>query len=261
VACIIDPDPARREKEEAAKRKNCWPYQLHRNSSRYDYFPESAVLINLREQSKHAPNIRICAGKKTLEYDLAVHNHTVAMLITTACTYEEALRELTVNPTELPSSLQKKLQQDSDALVFDIDAISDPDEQRQARFATCYLLCTEDEKGELAVDLMSHLRENLAKPVEERLVFQTPKHIEQAIQWACSESVRFSVAHMFAARHTLIPAAANIAFRLRHRPLGPTIRSYARGFESKPAHALWRIYYRIPRRISCHSFCRTSSRQ
>jgi len=190
VACIIDPDPARREKEEAAKRKNCWPYQLHRNSSRFDYFPESAVLINLREQSKHAPNIRICAGKKTLEYDLAVHNHTVAMLITTACTYEEALRELTVNPTELPSSLQKKLQQDSDALVFDIDAISDPDEQRQARFATCYLLCTEDEKGEHAFDLMSQLRENLAKPVEERLVFQTPKHIEQAIQWACSESVR-----------------------------------------------------------------------
>jgi putative ATP-dependent endonuclease of OLD family len=189
VACIIDPDPTRKEKEEAGNRKNCWPYQLHRDSTRYDYFPESAALTSLRQQSQHAPNIRICSGKKTLEYDIAEHNYTVAMLITAACTYEAALHELSINPTELPSPLQKKLEQESAALASEIAAISDPDEERRARFATYYLLCTEDEKGEHAFDLVSQLRENLAKPVEQRMVFQTPKHIEEAIHWACSESI------------------------------------------------------------------------
>jgi hypothetical protein len=190
VACIIDPDPTRKAKEEAANRKNCWPYQLHCDSTRYDYFPESATLTRLRQQSQPAPNIRIYRGKKTLEYDIAEYNYAVALLITAACTHEEALRQLSNNPIVLPSSLQKKLEQDSATLASEINAISDLEEQRRARFATCYLLCTEDAKGEHAFNLMSQLRENFARPIEQRMAFQTPTHIEEAIHWACSESIR-----------------------------------------------------------------------
>ena len=62
VACIIDADPARREKNvPKAKRKSCLPFQLGRDMQRYEYFPLSGAITNLqtlttgRRQHRHLP--------------------------------------------------------------------------------------------------------------------------------------------------------------------------------------------------------------
>jgi putative ATP-dependent endonuclease of OLD family len=188
VACIIDPDPARQEKAGGAKRKKCWPYQLGCNSSDYEYWPTSATANNLLEQCKEASNIQIYYGTKTLEYDLALDNHRATVLITPTCTHGAELRQLAEIPADLPPRLRQKLEQEDSSLMSDIETIADPEAQQRARFATCYLLCTEEFKGEHAFDLTLQLRENHAKPDHERVTFQVPVHIGDAIWWACNQS-------------------------------------------------------------------------
>ena len=127
-------------------------------------------------------------SQKILEYDLALDNHRATVLITPTCTHEADLRQLVEIPTDLPLRLRQKLEQASSSLTSDIETIADPEEQQRARFATCYLLCTEEFKGEHAFDLALQLRDNHTKPGHERVTFQVPVHIGDAIRWACDPS-------------------------------------------------------------------------
>lgn len=183
VACMVDADPARKDKIEGARRQKCWPYVLHRDCTTYDYFPVSGVVTNLQAMGDRSPkNIKICVGTKTLEYDLALANAQLPLLVTPSCEHEADLRALAETPATLPVPLQSLLARDgSDTL----DALAACPDLETHRFATCYLLCAEDAKGEHALVLERQLRENASKPEADRKTFVCPDHIKDAIQWTC----------------------------------------------------------------------------
>lgn len=183
VACTVDADPARKAKIKDARRQKCWPYALDRDCATYEYFPVSGVVANLQTMRDRSPgNIKICVGSKTLEYDLALANAQLSLLITPSCEHESDLRALAETPETVPMSLQSLLAGDgSDTL----DALAARPDAATHRFATCYLLCAEDAKGEHALVLERQLRENASKPEADREPFVCPDYIKDAIQWTC----------------------------------------------------------------------------
>lgn len=183
VACMVDADPARKAKIKDARRQKCWPYALHYDCATYDYFPESGVVTNLQTMRDRSPgNIKICVGSKTLEYDLALANAQLPLLVTPSCEHEADLRALAETPATVPAPLQSLLAGDgSDTL----DALAVCTDVERHRFATCYLLCAEDTKGEHALVLERQLRENASKPEAYRRPFVCPNYIKDAIHWTC----------------------------------------------------------------------------
>jgi putative ATP-dependent endonuclease of OLD family len=183
VACMVDADPTRKTKIKGARRHKCWPYVLHRDSASYDYFPVSGVVANLLAMRNRSPeNIKICVGSKTLEYDLAFSNAHLPLLVTPSCENEAHLRALAETPSTFPAPLQALLtEEESDSL----DAPDVHPEATKHRFATCYLLCTENAKGEHALVLERQLRENELMPEADRKSFVCPDYIKDAIHWTC----------------------------------------------------------------------------
>ncbi|MDS4029881.1 MAG: AAA family ATPase [Candidatus Contendobacter sp.] len=183
VACMVDADPARKEKIKGARRQKCWPYVLHRDCTTYHYFPVSGVVTNLQTMQDRSPgNIKICVGTKTLEYDLALANAQLPLLVTPSCEHEADLRALAETPATVPASLQSLLAGDGPDTL---DGLADCPDVAMHRFATCYLLCAEDAKGEHALVLERRLRENASKPEADREPFACPDYIKDAIHWTC----------------------------------------------------------------------------
>ncbi|HOV77234.1 MAG TPA: AAA family ATPase [Sedimentisphaerales bacterium] len=183
VACMVDADPARKDKSKDARRQKCWPYALHCDCATYDYFPVSGVVTNLQTMRDRSPgNIEICVGIKTLEYDLALANAQLSLLVTASCEHEADLRALAEAPATVPATLQSMLARDgSDTL----DVLAACPDVATHRFATCYMLCAEDAKGEHALVLERQLRENASKPEPDRRPFVCPDYIKKAILWTC----------------------------------------------------------------------------
>lgn len=183
VACMVDADPARRAKTKDARRQKCWPYALHRDCATFDYFPESGVVTNLQTMRDLSPgSIKICVGCKTLEYDLALANAHLPLLVSPSCEHEADLRVLVEDPATVPAPLQSLLAKDGPETL---DALAACPDVGAHRFATCYLLCVEDAKGEHALVLGRQLRENAAKPEADRKPFVCPDYIKDAIHWTC----------------------------------------------------------------------------
>ena len=185
VSLVADTDPARKKKGEGSKATGCWPYQLDRDSKLYDYIPQSGVITNLQSKLSASNNVKLFFGTKTLEYDLALDNHTLTLLVTEACTYQAELRELMQNPIEPATPLKAKLTEGDDAPGTTLALLAMEEERRAARFATCYLLCSQGEKGAHAFELEKNLRQNLALTDGSQQPFHVPAHIQEAIHWAC----------------------------------------------------------------------------
>ena len=183
VACMVDSDPTRKEKTNDTRRKKCWPYALNHDCATYEYFSVSSVVTNLRTMQERSPeNIKICVGRKTLEYDLALVNAQLPLLITPSCEHEFDLRALAGTPETVPTSLQSLLAGDGTDTLDALDAYPD---KASHRFATCYLLCTENAKGEHALMLEQQLHEDASKPEADRSPFVCPDYIKDAIHWTC----------------------------------------------------------------------------
>lgn len=183
VACMVDADPARKAKINNARRKKCWPYVMDRDCTTYDYFPVSGVVTNLKTMRDRSPdNIRICVGSKTLEYDLAFTNAQLPLLVTSSCEHEADLRALAKTPATVPASLTSLLVSEG---ADTLDALATHADEVKHRFATCYLLCIGDAKGEHAFVLERQLRENALKPEANRKPFVCPDYIQDAIHWTC----------------------------------------------------------------------------
>jgi putative ATP-dependent endonuclease of OLD family len=183
VACMVDADPARKAKTKDARRQKCWPYALHRDCATYDYFPVSSVVTNLQTMRDRSPgNIKICVGSKTLEYDLALANGQLPLLITPSSEHYADLRALAETPATVPAPLHSLLEADG---LDTLNALAASPDVAKHRFATCYLLCAADAKGEHAFVLERQLRENAAKPEADREPFVCPEYIKDAIRWTC----------------------------------------------------------------------------
>jgi len=183
VACMVDADPARKAKNKDSRRKKCWPYATRGDSTKFDYFPVSGVVTNLNTMRDRSPrNIKICVGSKTLEYDLALVNAQLPLLITSSCEHEVDLHALAENPATVPAPLQSLLAEDEPDTL---DALAALPDAAMHRFATCYLLCIENAKGEHALVLERQLRDNASKPEADSEPFVCPDYIKDAIHWTC----------------------------------------------------------------------------
>ena len=180
VACLVDADPSRKERTgKYARWKRCFSYQCDCEDGKYEYRKASPVLESLQaSEKKHADWLLVGSGTDTLEYDLAAANANSPILVTDACTHANHLRRFVGNgeEAELPGVLEED---ETKAL----GAIQDEDQRRAAFFASCYLRCTKDSKGEHAFDLERALRENLSCSDGTCQRFTVPKHIEEAIRW------------------------------------------------------------------------------
>jgi len=166
VSCVADADPARKRKVSGRKYKKCWPYEVGCDMANFEYVPEASVLKNLREACKgRQATVRVFAGEKTFEYDLAKQNKNSPILEKVA---GKAL------PGEIDDDRAKKA----------LNGISKEAERAEAEFATWYLLSVEEEKGERAFDLSRLLQENMGKPDGERDQVVVPDHIVRAMRWA-----------------------------------------------------------------------------
>jgi hypothetical protein len=67
-----------------------------------------------------------------------------------------------------------------------VDGVAATDDVKaKMAFAVHYLTTVEGDKGEHAFELAHQLRENLALSETNRKKFTVPRHIEEAILWAC----------------------------------------------------------------------------
>lgn len=179
VACLIDADPCRRRLDQPKARwKACYPFQLERDSTQYAYRATSGALAGVKDLIAGRENIVICAGTKTLEYDLALSNVQKPCIITDAMDESASLRTLCMAADSLPVDLEDLLDQD---VLDDLGAVPNADEQKKHRFAVLYLTCAAAVKGSHAFALEQTLR-TLGKelPLTDFIV---PAYIQQAIEW------------------------------------------------------------------------------
>jgi putative ATP-dependent endonuclease of the OLD family len=181
VACVIDADPARKLKTKG-RRKGCFPYELNMDKDRYEYYPISGAVVNLRTQCEACDNVKVFSGIKTLEYDLAVCNSCNELLLTPELPNIEDLKSFTTDSTKPTDVLKELLDEDTAKCLEDLEKLTD---KIAAEFASYYLKCIEDMKGEHALILQNQLRDNLEKKDEDQLEFSVPKSIKDAIAWVC----------------------------------------------------------------------------
>lgn len=184
VACVVDADPSRKKKGLANNRYcKCWPYQLDLDKETYEYKPESDVVNKLRDDCvRHADNLAIFSGYKTLEYDLALANPGCSMLNESACLHEEALKAFLHDPKkDKPSDCDL----DDDVCQALQGLTIGSKEQERARFATCYLCNAEATKGAHAFALTQTLRDNQVRKPEDRQLIEIPEYLQNAVRWVC----------------------------------------------------------------------------
>ena len=176
LACVIDGDPTRRHHENDAKFRKCNPYELN-DTTNYDVKPQSDVVTGLVTLCNANNMIMVQPGGKTLEYDLACENYGQTLLVTNACTHEEGLRALIIDPASTPAEIEETVTRTRQATEH-------LDEQERARHlvATCYLSCLEGAKGEHAFALAKALKE--AKSTASLRGFAVPTYIASSIRWA-----------------------------------------------------------------------------
>jgi len=190
VSCLLDADPMMKKKD-ARQREKCWPFQIPLEGTRADcafstlpdktqYFPRSGVARNLEVACCDCANIKVYSGGKTLEYDLAIANPCSHILINAVMSgHKNELAAYVRNPTAAHDRLSSLLDDETNACLA---GLGDPVLKKHTTFATYYVKCVEACKGEHAFDLSCALRRNLT--TNDKIPFETPPHIKDAILWA-----------------------------------------------------------------------------
>lgn len=154
VACVTDKDPLKKLKQKNQRWKKCWPFEINTDMENYDYTPFSFTLNNLNDLVGESSNVKVFYNKeawgKTLEFDLAWEN------------FEHVFFS---HDSNIDEDLQDK-----------IDSFKEAD---RALIATKYLIYAEEQKGEVAFDLMEYLNKSGEPPII------LPTYIKNSIYWAC----------------------------------------------------------------------------
>lgn len=163
VVCIVDADPQRIEKDAIKPRwKVCYPYEIGIDEEKYNY-KTSSIISNLND-SFECEQIKLFYDNekgKTLEYDIAFHNHKSSLF---NCT--------------------------SDGIDIETNPCWNSDDIEKAKIATKYFEAVNG-KGENAYDLANCLKQNFQSSWKDgqgniqKNPFVVPPHIEQAIKWIC----------------------------------------------------------------------------
>jgi putative ATP-dependent endonuclease of OLD family len=174
IACLVDADPTKKPTGTNEKFKKCYPYEVNRDTA-MTYQAQSSAISALRTLANERKNILIEPGNMTFEYDLAIANHTVGILVTDACTHAEKLRSFIADTTTSPPEL------DVEKVRSATLHLAEP--TRTAHIvATCYLDCVDNAKGEHGLALARAIKDAKDKPA--MAAFKVPSHIARVIRWA-----------------------------------------------------------------------------
>jgi putative ATP-dependent endonuclease of OLD family len=176
VACLVDADPSKKLNGTNEKFRTCYPYEVEQNPD-HTYKALSDAINTLETLKAGRENILIEHGVMTLEYDLALDNHTCAIIVTDSCTHAEALRAIIAAPATTPDELAETLTH-ARAATGHLAA----QECAKHVVATCYLDSVEKAKGEHALALAKALKD--AKGTTAIAGFRVPSAIAKVIRWA-----------------------------------------------------------------------------
>lgn len=185
VVCLTDRDPVRKKKNVEGKWLQCYPYELAMDTAKYDYCINAED--DIRKYSTYA-NIRVFSQDKnigkTFEYDLALCNPNLELLLTESINNKKELREL-MSKTKLQDMLGILRESKANTRIKNaINGSSWSDEdKKKAVVASRYLNSVG--KGENALELSVSLKDNfeLADSNPEKKVFNVPQYIQEALIW------------------------------------------------------------------------------
>jgi hypothetical protein len=120
-------------------------------------------------------------GAKTLEYDLAFHNHTKAIIVTDECTNAAALRTLFADANATLENLNERLT----AIRAEVENVPATAERAAHVVATYYLESLENAKGSHALALAKALKDANGTP--SLIGFTVPTPITEVIRFACRQ--------------------------------------------------------------------------
>lgn len=183
VACITDRDPVR--KKNGGKNLNkCYPFEYNTEPSEFQY--EDNATAKLARYNAH-PNIKFFSQDeikgKTLEYDLALYNPKLEILLTESIKNSSELTKL-MKAYKDGKGLEEFCLRDSDENKRITDAIMSSkctwgdDDKKKAIIAARYLNSVG--KGENALELSVKLEEDFHSGSPQFIV---PKYLKEAIEW------------------------------------------------------------------------------
>lgn len=179
LACLVDADPSKKRNGTNERFRTCFPYEVNRDLN-YKYKSLSDTIGILQTLKTGRDNILIEHGVMTLEYDLALKNHTSSLIVTDACAHSEALRTIIADATTTPEELAETLEKARTATNHL------PAQERWPHIvATCYLDCVGKAKGEHALALAKALKD--AKGTTSIAGFAVPTAMARVIRWAAQQ--------------------------------------------------------------------------
>lgn len=184
VVCITDRDPVRKGKT-GGKWLQCYPYEFAMDTANYDYAINAEDEI--RKYSSYA-NIRMFSQDKnkgkTFEYDLALCNPKLDLLLTESIDNQMELKKL-MSLTNLQDILDTLRKSKVNTRIKDaVNASSwNDDDKMKAVIASRYLNSVG--KGENALELSVVLKDNfeLADGNPQKKTFVVPQYIQEALTW------------------------------------------------------------------------------
>jgi putative ATP-dependent endonuclease of the OLD family len=195
VVCITDKDPTRKERNTSGtKFEKCYPFEYNQDDSDYEYQDNASTLINQYEAHSKIHFFSQDAEKgKTLEYDLALCNPTLEILLSENMSNKEEIKCMMKNYsgslTVLLNCLDKgtvKTHKENIRIEEGINTCSWQKEEDKKRAVIASRYLNSVGKGENALDLSVALEENLSKKGNpEYQDFQVPQYIKDAIEWIC----------------------------------------------------------------------------
>lgn len=207
VVCITDRDPVRKkisaeaepttedyddeDDDEKSSFTKCFPFEYGLDATQYEYKFNGEVVKNTY---KDVENIEIYFADekgKTLEYDLALSNPSLNLLLTDSIGLKTKpyLQKMTGKYSEnLDKFIEQLWKKDRTNLKTPIESVDTTKwteyDRKNAIVAALYLKAIG--KGENALDLSVALEENLSKKgTPDFQDFQVPQYIKDAIEWIC----------------------------------------------------------------------------
>lgn len=192
VACLIDIDPSRKKKIKGSRYEKCYPFEYNVNHVKYEY--QQNPFLKERKFCKDS-NIRFFTQDekygKTFEYDLALKNPTLELLLTESISNKEELKSI-MNLYKNGASLKELMNslydsQENERIIKSLENASkewEEDDKKKALIASRYLNSVS--KGENALELAYALQDNWEKKGTQKYQdFEIPDYIRDAIEWVC----------------------------------------------------------------------------
>mgnify|MGYP005946817229 FL=1 len=184
VACITDRDPVRKKKEANCKFTVCYPFDLYKDNEHYEYSVNAEEEENAFRDHSSIRYFSQDANKgKTFEYELALCNPDLELLITESMSNQSEIKNM-MGGDYAQAKVKVKNNKKWDDVKTSIDNTDwEEDEKRRHLIAARYLSSLD--KGENALELCLALEENfeLEAGNEHKKIFNVPPYIHNALEW------------------------------------------------------------------------------